>query len=158
LARHGRTASGGLNAQKLDGYAQLITDSQDGCDWTILAKDGLNAVSGVASTVAVAAGGAALASKGGAINWVDETGAAGRPAVIPLTTSQAAQMAARPGYWKLQDLSYGQRVFTNGKTFITQDTTPHTGGLWKMARTVDDLWSGTTRMETYDYNLNYVGK
>ena len=32
----------------------------------------------------------------------------------------------------------------------------HSGGLWKMANTVKDLGSKTTRTGTYDYNLNFV--
>lgn len=53
--------------------------------------------------------------------------------------------------------SMGQRIFTNGRTFITQDVTSHTGGLWEMARTIADLASKSTRMGTYDYDLNYLG-
>jgi hypothetical protein len=66
-------------------------------------------------------------------------------------------MAGRLGYRPTNYRSSGQRVFTNGKTFITQDVDAHNGGLWKMARTVGDLGGKGTRMGTYDYDLNYVG-
>jgi RHS repeat-associated protein len=76
---------------------------------------------------------------------------------VPLTDGQAEQMAKRVGYRWTRFTSSGQRVFTNGKTFISQDITSHSGGLWKMARTVKDLGSKTTRMGTYDLDLNYIG-
>jgi Novel toxin 21/Pretoxin HINT domain len=75
----------------------------------------------------------------------------------PLTNSQANDMANRVGYRSTNYISRGQRVFTNGKTFITQDVDSHSGGLWKMAQTVADLGSKATRMGTYDYDLNYIG-
>ena len=72
-----------------------------------------------------------------------------------LTSSQATQMADRVGYRPTNFISRGERVFTNGKTFITQDTTAHTGGLWKMASSVQDLRAGA-RLGTYDYDLNWI--
>jgi hypothetical protein len=39
---------------------------------------------------------------------------------------------------------------------ITQDTTAHSGGLWKMANSDDGFGPGT-RLGTYDYNLNWIG-
>jgi len=75
----------------------------------------------------------------------------------PLTNPQAQDMAKRVGYRRTNYTSSGQTVFTNGKTYITQDITSHSGGLWKMARTVAELGSKTTRMGTYDHDLNYIG-
>jgi putative RNase toxin 21 of polymorphic toxin system len=75
----------------------------------------------------------------------------------PLTNSQAQDMANRLGYRATKFQSSGQRVFTNGKNFITQDVDSHTGGLWKVARTVAGLASKQTQMGAYDYNLNYTG-
>ena len=75
----------------------------------------------------------------------------------PLTNKQAEDMANRLGYRSTSYRSSGQRVFTNGKTFITQDVDSHAGGLWKMARTTEGLASKSTRMGTYDYDLNYIG-
>ncbi len=75
----------------------------------------------------------------------------------PLTSSQAVDMASRVGYRKTNFVVRGQRVFTNGKTYIVQDIDSHSGGLWKMARTVQGLNAKATRMGTYDYNLSYIG-
>jgi hypothetical protein len=75
----------------------------------------------------------------------------------PLTNSQAKDMANRVGYRPTNQSSMGQRIFTSGKTYITQDVTSHTGGLWKMARTIAGLASKSTRMGTCDYDLNYLG-
>jgi hypothetical protein len=66
-------------------------------------------------------------------------------------------MANRLGYRPTKFVSSGQRVFTNGKTFITQDIDSHSGGLWKMASSVANLASKSTRIGTYDYDLNYIG-
>jgi hypothetical protein len=78
-------------------------------------------------------------------------------ASCPLTNTQAKDMANRLGYRSTKFVSSGQRVFTNGKTFITQDIDSHSGGLWKMASSVANLASKSTRMGTYDYDLNYIG-
>jgi Novel toxin 21 len=78
-------------------------------------------------------------------------------ASCPLTNPQAKDMANRLGYRPTKFVSSGQRVFTNGETFITQDITSNSGGLWKMARSVADLAIKSTRMGTYDYDLNYIG-
>lgn len=88
-----------------------------------------------------------------------ESGAARLPgrSSNPLTTSQATDMAKRLGFKRTRDLSQKQAVFTDGKVYITQDRTSHTGGLWKMARTPEALSSKRTRMGTYDDNLNRVG-
>lgn len=74
-----------------------------------------------------------------------------------LTNAQASQMAQRVGYRATNQFVRGQRVFTNGKSFIVQDIDSHSGGLWKMANSVRDLGSKTTRTGTYNYNLDYVG-
>jgi hypothetical protein len=42
----------------IDAYGRLITDSENGCPFEVIAQDVLDAVNGVASTVAIAAGGA----------------------------------------------------------------------------------------------------
>lgn len=75
----------------------------------------------------------------------------------PLNNSQAADMANRLGYRPTNIFIRGQRVFYNGKNYIVQDIDSHSGGLWKMARTVCGLQSKETRMGTYDYNGNYIG-
>lgn len=73
-----------------------------------------------------------------------------------LTNTQITDMASRLGFRPTNFKSQRQIVFTDGKSFITQDITSHTGGLWKMARTPEALTSRSTRMGTYDYDLNYI--
>jgi hypothetical protein len=48
----------------------------------------------------------------------------------PLTNAQATQMAERVGFRPTNYTSSGQRVFTDGKRFITQDVDSHNGGRW----------------------------
>ncbi len=73
-----------------------------------------------------------------------------------LTSSQAAQMADRVGFRATSQFSKGQRIFTDGKRYITQDIDSHSGGLWKMARTIDGFGL-RSRLGTYDYDLNRIG-
>jgi RHS repeat-associated protein len=88
------------------------------------------------------------------LDWADDTGAIG--AGNRLTTAQATQMAERVGYRPTSYFSKGERVFTNGNNFITQDTTAHSGGLWKMASSPQGFGPGD-RLGTYDYNLDRIG-
>lgn len=88
----------------------------------------------------------------------DDRGSIGIPGgASRLTNAQAADMAARVGYTRTNYISQKQTVFSNGNTYIVQDITGHTGGLWKMGKTVNSLKSKKTRMGTYDYDLNYIG-
>lgn len=110
---------------------------------------------GVAADTAVDSGGG-LVSRLRGLDWADDTGSVRIPGSGGrLTNSQAAQMAERVGYRPTNYISRGEKVFTNGKTFITQDTTSHTGGLWKMANSVQELRAGA-RLGTYDYDLNWI--
>lgn len=90
----------------------------------------------------------------------DETGSfspfAGRGA-SRLTNSQATDLADWLGYRSTGQTLRGEKVFTNGKQFIVQDTTSHSGGVWKMAKSPEALNSRTSRMGTYDEQLNYIG-
>jgi hypothetical protein len=47
-------------------------------------------------------------------------------------------------------------VFTHGKRYIVQDIDSHSGGTWKMARSVDALRKKDARMGTYDHELNWI--
>lgn len=86
----------------------------------------------------------------------DDTGSIGLPAGSSrLTNSQAGDLADWLGYRATKFRSHGQRIFTNGKSFITQDVDSHVGGTWKMANSVDDLLRGN-RIGTYDYELNWI--
>jgi hypothetical protein len=91
------------------------------------------------------------------VNWADETGSAGS-GNVPLTNNQQAQMAAELGYTKTSSYSHGQLVFTNGKTYISYDKDSHSGGTWKMATSIDRLSSKSTRMGSYDSNLNWIAE
>ncbi|WP_203338304.1 toxin C-terminal domain-containing protein [Nocardioides limicola] len=66
-------------------------------------------------------------------------------------------MARRVGCKPTTFIMRGQKVFTNRKNYIVQDTTSHSGGLWKMARSGDGLSGRKTRMGTYDHNLERIG-
>ncbi len=62
------------------------------------------------------------------------------------------------GFRKTKFLSEGQKVFSNGKVFISPDVTGHIGGRWKAATKVEYLKNNTTRIGTFDENLYKIGK
>ncbi|MDR0488506.1 MAG: toxin C-terminal domain-containing protein [Propionibacteriaceae bacterium] len=77
---------------------------------------------------------------------------------IPRTNKEATEAAKSLGFWKLRGPdSHGQAIFTNGKVVISLDKDRHNGGVWKMAKTREDLKSKSTRMGTYDGELNRIG-
>lgn len=53
--------------------------------------------------------------------------------------------------------SQGLPVYQRGNRFITIDRNDHNGGFWKMADSVKNLEHRTTRLGTYDKNLNRIG-
>lgn len=61
------------------------------------------------------------------------------------------------GFRKTKYLSEGQKVFSNGKVFISPDVTGHIGGRWKAATKVEYLKNNTTRIGTFDENLYKIG-
>lgn len=63
------------------------------------------------------------------------------------------------GYKKIKERTKGggAPVYSNGKNYISPDLDGHNGGMWKMAKSVDDLGSKSTRMGTYDAKLNRIG-
>ncbi|MCT4646129.1 MAG: toxin C-terminal domain-containing protein [Carboxylicivirga sp.] len=62
------------------------------------------------------------------------------------------------GYKKVKGMrSHGQPIFKKGNRYITPDVDGHNGGSWKMADSVDNLKRKSTRMGTYDENLNKIG-
>jgi hypothetical protein len=69
-----------------------------------------------------------------------------------ISNSQAADMAKRLGYRPTNRFIRGQRVYYNGKTYIVQDIDSHSGGLWKMAKSIRGLTNKKIRMGAYDYN------
>jgi len=54
-------------------------------------------------------------------------------------------------------LGSGQTVFRSGRRYIVQDIDSHAGGIWKMANSPGALGTKTTRMGTYDEQLNRIG-
>lgn len=80
-----------------------------------------------------------------------------RGKTTPLTTSQATDLARYLGYRPTNRTLDGQRVFTNGKSYIVQDQTSHIGGVWKIAKSVQALSSKATRQATTDALLTEIG-
>jgi hypothetical protein len=65
-------------------------------------------------------------------------------------------VALPDGYRETNFFSSGERVYTNGTSFITPDKTGHKGGVFKKASSVENLGSVDTRDGTYDENLNRI--
>jgi filamentous hemagglutinin len=96
---------------------------------------------------------AAAAASGG---LVGRTGGAKEP--IFKTTREARVAAEGLGFKKINETVHGgQAVFRKGNLYITRDLDGHNGGAWKMAASVKDLSSRSTRMGTYDSSLNRIG-
>jgi hypothetical protein len=73
------------------------------------------------------------------------------------TTKEAIKAARDLGFEKTNYRSQGQPVFKKGNRYISPDIDSHNGGIWKMADSVKNLGSRTTRMGTYDAYLNRIG-
>lgn len=84
------------------------------------------------------------------------------------TTKEATQAAKKLGYEKTNYITKsGQPVYkatssaSKGRlmVYITPDVDSHKGGAWKVAKTVEDLNSKTTRLGTYNADLSkYIDK
>jgi len=74
-----------------------------------------------------------------------------------MNNAQATQAANQHGYTKTNYRSHGQPVFKRGNRYITPDVDSHSGGVWKMADSPQNLGSKSTRMGTYDANLVRIG-
>ncbi|NJD01752.1 MAG: hypothetical protein FIA99_03955 [Ruminiclostridium sp.] len=74
-----------------------------------------------------------------------------------MTAKEAEQAAKKLGYEKTNYTSHGQPVFKKGNKYITPDVDSHNGGSWKMADSVKNLGSKSTRMGTYDAKLKRIG-
>ncbi len=64
------------------------------------------------------------------------------------TTKEATQAAEALGYRRINETINGQAVYTNGERYITRDVDGHNGGAWKMADSVKNLASKSTRQGT----------
>ena len=54
-------------------------------------------------------------------------------------------------------LKMGNLYFQMGKSTYPPTVMGHNGGIWKMADSLEDLNSKSTRMGTYDKDLNRIG-
>jgi large repetitive protein len=96
---------------------------------------------------------------------VGGAGAAGRLVKAAQVAAEAAEnakivgpkvtsLAKSLGYTVVKNAySKGEKVYTNGKTFITKDVTSHVGGFWKVASSQQGLKSKTSRLGTYSRDL-----
>ncbi len=95
------------------------------------------------------------------INASSNNGSSGGSGNAKMTTKEATEAAKKLGYDKVNEKSHGQPVFKNAKNkkpkYITPDVDMHNGGVWKGADSVKDLGSKSTRLGTYDANLNRIG-
>lgn len=76
----------------------------------------------------------------------------------PASAQQVSDLADYLSYRPTGRFVRGQEVYRRGGSYIVQDTTSHNGGFWKMAGSVDELNSKSTRAGTYDFLLNKVGR
>ena len=83
-----------------------------------------------------------------------------------MTSKQSQQAAKKLGYEKTNyRAKNGEPIYYNKKTktYISQDigsadgSGPHNGGGWKMGKSPQELNSKSTRLGTYDGNLNRIG-
>jgi hypothetical protein len=78
------------------------------------------------------------------------------PKITPIPPSDARAAAERLGYNKVVKdppfNAHGQKVFTNGKDYITRDVDAHIGGVWKKFNRAGQ------RLGTYDADLNWRAK
>jgi hypothetical protein len=79
-----------------------------------------------------------------------------RPDVVKMTAKQAAIEAEKLGFEKTNYYYKGQPIFKKGNRYISPDVDVHNGGVWKMADSVKNLEHKSTRMGTYDKNLNRI--
>lgn len=77
-----------------------------------------------------------------------------------MTNKEATEAAKKLGFEPTNHLSRTkQKIFYNKKTktYISADADGHNGGIWKQAKSVEDIDAKATRMGTYDANLNKIG-
>jgi|GEM_PF-2431647 len=77
--------------------------------------------------------------------------------VQKITSKEARILAEQLGFQKTNYYSSGQTVFKQGNKYITIDIDRHSGGVWKMADSVENLGRKATRLGTYDKFLNRIG-
>ena len=70
--------------------------------------------------------------------------------------AKKVEVALPTGFNKTNEISHGQKVYTNGKVYISPDADGHNGGVWKMVETVEGLTSDS-RMGTFNEQLERIG-
>jgi RHS repeat-associated protein len=76
---------------------------------------------------------------------------------LRMTAKEATLAAEKLGFKITNYYSHGQPVFKKGNQYITPDVDAHSGGIWKMADSIENLLKKKTRMGTYDENLRRIG-
>ncbi len=74
-----------------------------------------------------------------------------------ITNKEAEKAAKELGFEKTNYQSKGRPVFKQGNKYITPDRARHNGGFWKMASSVEELFSKTSRLGTFSRNLTKIG-
>ena len=126
-----------------------------GCAYALAGGGTWESAIAISSSQVVSAGAVASAAVAGSNVIVAES--SGGSSGGRMTAKEATKAAEELGFRKINDKSHGQPVYTDGKSYITPDVDSHNGGAWKMARSVKDLRSKSTRSGTYDANLNRIG-
>ena len=121
---------------------------------TIVGPKGLGAEGKIGRCRPVAIGEERLLSRIGQ-RLASERGSIGRP--TPLTNAQATDLARWNGFEPTRGRLRGQVIFRRGNRYIVQDIDSHMGGTWKMADSLEGLRRKSTRMGTYDEQLNRIG-
>ena len=80
------------------------------------------------------------------------------PTPVRMTSKEQTTAANKLGFAATNYFSNGQRIFKKGNLYISYDITGHNGGVWKMANSIKNLASASTRMGTYDAFLRWIGK
>jgi hypothetical protein len=92
---------------------------------------------------------------------VREFDRAGKRITPEMAKATGPQIRELADYLKLRptnELSQGQRIYTDGKRFYAYDNTAHNGRFWKMGKTTAKLRTGKAkdRDGTYDTLLNRI--
>ncbi len=77
--------------------------------------------------------------------------------VVRLSNKEIINEAKRLGFNQTGRYSHGQPIFKKGNRYITPDIDAHNGGRWKMADSIKGLARKSTRLGTYDEELNRIG-
>ncbi|CAN1484492.1 Rhs repeat-associated core [Paracoccaceae bacterium] len=77
-----------------------------------------------------------------------------------LPVAEAKAYAKNAGWVKKNERIKGQDVYydPDSRTYYSYDADGHSGGTWKGAKSIEDLWKKETRLGTYDENLNWIAE